>query len=282
MTATRVCFVGLPEAGKTTFLAAFWATCRHAGNHEPTFEIVRFPGPAARRYLQEIGDAWFEGRKVGRNTSGSWEPVELTLRTPSGQELDLVVPDLSGEAFRDVAAVRQIEQRVADLVAASTLLVFFVNAATASAHMSLADFAPGAEQAQRLVVEFDAKELETDILNAELLQLLPMLTECSESPPPVAVVVSAWDTVDSLGVTPAQWLETNQPMFSQVLDEYARSAVVTVIGISAQGGDYDRDHGVTAKPPHDRPLVVTATARSTDIGAPFTWFARLPGSTDGG
>jgi hypothetical protein len=46
-------------------------------------------------------------------------------------------------------------------------------------------------------------------------------------------------------------------------------------GISAQGGDYRTHPEVAQKAPTDRPLVVTTSSRSTDIGLPFAWFDDL-------
>lgn len=278
MTATAVCFVGLPGAGKTTFLAAFWAACR-AGEANAAYTITKFPHPAARKYLQKIAEAWFEARAVERNTSASWEPIELSLRSGSGSEFDLRVPDLSGEAFRDAAAERYVDQRVVDLVVDSDLILFFVNAATATVPLSLADIAPAAtdDAAPDVAVEFDPRALETDVLNAELLQMLPTLTETPERPPPLAVIVSAWDRVDVLGQSPEQWLDTNQPMFAQLLHEYRRRAPTSVVGISAQGGDYGTEPSVAQKKPSERPLVVTGTQRSHDIAMPLLWFAQLGG-----
>lgn len=282
MKGTPLCLVGLPGAGKTTFLAAFWAAVRDA-SEVGSCKITRWPKDA--KYLQKIANEWFEGKVVERNPSSSMEPIELDVRSTAGTEFSLRIPDLSGEAFRDAAADRQIDPHVAALVADSELLLFFVSAATATVPISLADLTIDYDEdatPDEDVVEFDAKELETDLLNGELLQLLPGLTSTPEKPPPMVVIVSAWDTVDALGLKPTEWLDKEQPMFAQLLAEYRRNAPVGVIGMSAQGADYDKDPTVNRKPPAERPLVVTDHTRSTDIAAPLAWFDDLLRDHHGG
>lgn len=274
MSETPVCLVGLPGAGKTTFLAAFWAATRDVPR-PGAYSIVGFP--ADPTYLQKIADSWFDAKPVERNTTASVEPIELDLRAEGRMNLQLRVPDLNGESFRDAAAHRQIDKHVAELVGGSELILFFVNAATARTHVSLADMPPDppSEKPPPPYEEFDPKKLESDILNAELLHLLPQLVPTPERPPPIVVVVSAWDTVDALQQPPRTWLSRQQPMFAQTLDEYARRAQVQVIGVSAQGADYESTPGVAQKPPDERPLVVDGSTRSADIGLPFAWFDDL-------
>jgi len=278
MSRASLSFVGLPGAGKTTYLAAFWGSCRAAT--APTYEVLGFPSPETREYLQTIADAWFGGRKVERTASATWAPISLTLRAQLGPTLELRVPDLSGEAFRDAAAARSVDERVADLVRGSDCVMFFINAATARTPVYLSDLGhDGADDAgnEAEAEDFDPTALESDVLNAELLQLMPLLTDAPERPPPVAVIISAWDQVDRLGQPPREWLRLNQPMFSQVLDEYGRAAPTEVFGVSAQGGDYVRNPEVVERPVTERPLVVTADARGRDIAAPLAWFERTTG-----
>jgi hypothetical protein len=267
------CFVGLPGAGKTTYLAALWAASRDPANG--SFRVQRFPDPSTRAYLQRIADQWFAGQVVERNASGSWEPVELSLESESSREVHLRIPDLSGEAFRDLAAERTLDDRILELVRVSDVVLFFVNAATASTPVYLTDLdgepparhAGGADDD-----DFRPELLESDVLNAELLSLLPALHPTPERPAPLAVVVSAWDCAEITGMSPRDWLRNNQPMFAQVLAEYERAAPVTVIGVSAQGGDYERSPEVREADPHLRPLVVTDAGRSSDISAPLLWY----------
>ncbi len=333
MSGTRIAMVGLPNAGKTTYVAAFWATAR-ATPRPDRHTIVSFPDDPT--YLQATADAWFAGRPVDRNRSESIQPIVLSLRRKGRADLKLAIPDLSGESFRDAAADRRILPEVAEVVTECSLVLFFVSAATATTPVSLVDLPPEVEEENEdgdgedpngdhqgvgdeedsdeqhqddtehsdqedddeqasdqedheaaddpahSSEEFDSKALETDILNAELLQLIAELRDDLDAYPPVLVVVSAWDTVSDLGVTPYEWLRTNQPMFAQVVAEHGRSAAVEVMGISAQGGDYSVDPDITTVRPEERPVVVTKEATHQDIGLPFVWFEDLAGSEPDG
>lgn len=276
MSETSVCLVGLPETGKTTFLAAFWGAAGDTSPRPGSYRIETLPDD--RSYLQSIVQKWMVGEPVERNATGSVSPTEFGLCADGRADLLLRVPDLSGESFRDAAADRVIDEDLANLVGGSDLILFFIRVGTASTYMSLADLAPGSEDDEGTdqYEEFDPKKLSSDILNAELLQLLPEMRHDSAAPTPVAVIVSAWDEVPvSRQDDPQKWLSKEQPMFAQVLAEYARSAPVHVFGVSAQGADYERDSEVVTRPPAERPLVVDSTMRSSDIGLPFAWFDDL-------
>jgi GTPase SAR1 family protein len=268
-----ICLVGLPGAGKTTFLAAFWASARDTSK-PAGYTIAAFP--ADPTYLQRIAEPWFLGRVVDHNSSASFEATELVVHAEGRTDLLLRIPDLSGETFRDAAADRELDVRIADVIRESRLILFFVNAATATTPVSLADLdADPGDAGEGAIREFEPKELETDVLNAELLHILQDLSPMPGHPPPVVVLVSAWDVVDEQGQTPAQWLDNNQPMFAQVVAEYGRLSAVTVMGISAQGADYAAHPEIVEKPPRQRPFVVTNDGRSTDVGQPLAWFNDL-------
>lgn len=280
MRPLRVCLVGLPAAGKTSYLAALWAYVS-AGPGDDTYQISGFPAQVA--YLKQLGDQWFAGQRVDRNTIGTIHHVEFALHARDRQDLAVNVPDLPGEAFKQAVTARRIDRDIVSFVLRCDLLLFFINAGDARTFNALADFPLGDESHLDEVVAFDPEHLDSDLLNAELLQQLQFLMQDTPAAPAIAVVVSAWDLCTQSRMTPRQWLDDAQPMFSQLFDEASRLTGTAIFGVSAQGDDYSKNPTINQIPPLERPLVVTEDgSRSSNITLPFVWFDELhrPGSDE--
>ena len=97
----------------------------------------------------------------------------------------------------------------------------------------------------------------------------------------IAVVVSAWDLVETLqdkgGVprlAPREWLRTELPLLDQFLSSNADAIVFRVFGVSAQGGDYGDTtvvDGLQGVNPAERVRVVDETAIGNDLTILLDW-----------
>jgi len=79
----------------------------------------------------------------------------------------------------------------------------------------------------------------TQVKLVELLQFVNYLRS-SDKPPSIAVVVSAWDLVRA-SILPSSWLENNLPLLFQFLTSNVEVAPFRVYGVSALGGDLQKD-----------------------------------------
>ncbi|MGH7436896.1 MAG: TRAFAC clade GTPase domain-containing protein, partial [Polyangiaceae bacterium] len=88
---------GLPESGKTTFLAALWhlVTARKVDT-KLSFDSLR---DGDQTHLNNIVRQWRDA-KVQARTSGQPTLVSMNLLDRSGTKLRLTFPDLSGESYR--------------------------------------------------------------------------------------------------------------------------------------------------------------------------------------
>src|SRR4051794_9240898 len=93
----RFLMMGLPESGKTTYLAAIYHTLNAAGDGELG---LREP-PEEREYLLGIERQWLALEPIGHSAHVGPKRVELPIRDPSGQALDLEIPDVNGEEYQD-------------------------------------------------------------------------------------------------------------------------------------------------------------------------------------
>ena len=73
----RVALVGMPDTGKTTFLAAFYNAVQELSRGDG-IRLRCIPEQAA--YLEKIRKAWLEGRKVGHTPRDRAELVRLDVQ----------------------------------------------------------------------------------------------------------------------------------------------------------------------------------------------------------
>src|SRR5687767_3583029 len=89
--------IGLPKAGKTTFLAALWYVVE-THRVQSALELVELP--KNRTHLNMIRERWVNCIEQEHTTTSSEREVTLKLRKcDNGDVIELVVPDLSGESF---------------------------------------------------------------------------------------------------------------------------------------------------------------------------------------
>jgi len=234
----RICLVGLPATGKTTYIAALWAYLT-SGLPDGRYRVTAFPDDPS--YLNEIATAWAAGRDMPRNSLGTTDRIEFTIETPDRAEITVVLPDLAGEVFLNAIIRPWIAEDVAEAVTSSDLLLLFVNGEKAKTYAALGDHEvpqgeggglpsiarPAAVTTQDTSAtdavtvqiglglapfsDFVVEDLDSDTLNTELLQRLLYLTQ-DNGPPPIAIVVSAWDVPDGNGDTPRFGYAANSPL----------------------------------------------------------------------
>ena len=276
--SVRICLLGLPKTGKTTFIAALWSFLS-SGPPADAYRIAEYPDDPT--YLNEIADAWARGDPMPRNSLGSEDRIEFTISRPAGAHLTLVLPDLPGETFLDAVVRPRIEETTAAAVVGVDLLLLFVNGESARTYSALGDMPTNSRDDMEVSPrEFAIEELDSDTLNTELVQRMDFLLQ-TRTRPALAVVVAAWDAVCDTARTPRKWLTREQPMLAQLLMEYGRSSTVEVIGVSAQGANYTDDPAIVEQLADIRPWGCDAGGERTDICGPLVWFNQTGGNAVG-
>jgi Double-GTPase 1 len=91
----------------------------------------------------------------------------------------------------------------------------------------------------------------------------------------LGIVVSAWEIIHNStpNVIPKAWLERNAPLLRQYLESNPESFYFCVFGVSAQGGDPEKeaDELQTIETPSERVLVVTNDYQGHDLTRLVTW-----------
>ncbi|MCE9635843.1 MAG: hypothetical protein K8T90_09075 [Planctomycetes bacterium] len=241
--STNLLFVGLPKSGKTTYLAALWHVLEDQSS--PT-RLRRRRNSGDRTYLNLIAEAWRACTPVPRTSLQTDETtVALHLEGDGFGEFTLTVPDLGGEAFEQQLEHRKMSAAHEALFREANGVLLFTHPDVAkgtqiseqhqiAASIGGATEAPsGADVHAAVPLPWKAEMLPTQ---AKLVELLQFLLEMVDQRRRVAVVVSAWDLVSSVGQTPREYVSGRMPLLRQFLVANDDVFDHAVFGVSAQGG----------------------------------------------
>lgn len=311
----RLCLLGIPKTGKTTYLAALWSYLR-SGLPEDQYRITELPADTA--YLDAIWSAWATGDPMPRSGPEVSDHIEFTIEVPDLPPLQVVLPDLPGEKFINAIRRPVIDDGPGKAILNADLLLLFVNCQSAWMFEPLGDHPtdpdaaaeppppanesnarPGdaayldfgdpphpdgevqateGEGTPPRFREFDIGSLDTDTLNYELLERLEDLL-ADAGFPPLLIVVSAWDIYANdpdPDLSPETWLRDHQPMLWQHVQELRRTMTIGVVGVSAQGADYQDQPEIVEQDPQIRAWGTDHNGKKTDIGGPLRWYHALP------
>jgi len=210
----------------------------------------------------------------------------LYLESDSLGEFELSVPDLSGEAFELQLTDRRMSIRHYTIVQQATGIILFLHP----------DVQKGTQLSQALQLEAAISGMDPhgrdDVVasttsvapcsieklptQVKLVELLQFVLENSPQKMRVAVVVSAWDLVEKLGLPPLEYVSREMPLFQQFLDSNQEEMEHAVFGISAQGGSIpDEKSSLLALDALGRIKVCRGNETNQDITSPIAWLLGL-------
>jgi hypothetical protein len=272
-------FVGLPQSGKTTYLAALWHVLDDQSS-STKLKLKQLSGD--RTYLNLIAEAWRRYRPVPRTTPQTADTtVALHLEGDGFGEFTLTVPDLGGEAFEQQIEHRKMSSAHAALFREADGVLLFVDpnvkkGTQISDLNQIAASIGGATEAANGTNDQAAAPVpwKVELLpdQAKLVELLQFLIEMADKRLRVAVVVSAWDLVADLGQTPREYASGRLPLLRQFLDANDDFVDHAVFGISAQGGALPAEKSkLQALDSLKRIRVCHESENDHDITKPLAW-----------
>lgn len=251
--ALNLIVMGLPASGKSTFLAALWHIVE-SQEVECRLSLESYVGDLG--YLNKIAEAWRNFEEVPRTSHVG--DIDVTLRlvdSKTGDASAIFFPDVAGETFDAQIENRRCRPDFVEGVACGGGVLFFISADVKGNFMSIAEFNAtmpvddGSEQtigADATVADdpnFEAElplpEWEPKLVppQVRIVQLLSdLLRPPFESRPRrLCVVISAWDLVAGMGLTPSEWLAKTMPLVNQFVRMNGDWFQHVVYGVSAQG-----------------------------------------------
>ncbi len=240
--------IGLPNTGKTSFLAALWFMVGQS-SARCGLSLERLDGDSA--YLNQIRDAWSNYKPVARNNPNSEKAVSMLLKSrETGHVARLSFPDLSGEAFRSQWTERQLATAYDTSLREAAGGVLFVHPDNISKPRSIAtvndvlDDMGADETKQKAKIKDTPWDKHASPTQVQLVDILQFMAEREyfEGPFRLAIVVSAWDRLVKNNHQPSNWIATELPLLKQFFETNDDLFEVAFFGISAQGARYALPH----------------------------------------
>jgi hypothetical protein len=271
--------IGLPESGKTTFLAALYHVVT-TDEVPGALELAELHGN--RDHVSRIHSAWLRCEEVGRTAASGEGVVSLRLRDRSATEeiVEVIFADMMGESFQAQWTEREWSSDYARMVgrAAGALLFVHPNTLVEPHRLDLQD---------ELLAELPSEPRDegeeptepwspdTAPTQVQLVELLQFIAHGRNSEPiQLAVVISAWDLLGRKATKPKEWVTRRLPLLDQYLRANPDLFELRIYGVSAQGGTLDgesRDTLLAQQRPSDRIIVVGEGATDHDLTAPVRW-----------
>jgi hypothetical protein len=236
MENTKKCLiVGLPNAGKSTYIGAFWAIEKDGGtDHKLTCKEY----PSDTTYLDALKKSWLEQTIVKRTVNIDPQDIRLKLHSvATGDELELHIPDFKGEVFQRVLS-NNVMEKVSEWCGNADCILYFIKYTKED---MLQDEIPEAPADQNAVEnDFVRKESATmqveDISEwVQNIMLLKYLHAQVGSEIPLSICFSAWDKVNTKHPIES-WIKSKHPLLYNFIQHHFSK--VKYYGISAQGLEY--------------------------------------------
>jgi hypothetical protein len=297
--------VGLARTGKSTYLGALWMIIQ-----DPRASFIREVDVRGdRSYLTQLGEQVSLLKEMTRTDVNSDEGLELIVELGEFGELNLQIPDLSGETLRLLVEDRAWHDLLRRAFTDSDALLLFVHPDrlripirtnfTADVLDELMTAAPEdeGEDSDRGVDSGASEPDETSededgdkapVFSPRLASTAAKLIDAIEnlldariegSILKVGIIISAWDVVekawptDGGKPTPRAWLEHRLPAVWQVLRANSNRVDIAVFGVSAIGGRLpdDREKLKEKGAVLDRAYAVDEEGRGVTLVAPLEW-----------
>lgn len=275
--------IGMPGAGKTTYLAALWHLITSA-ELDTALRFDRLEGDT--QYLNSIVESWQKCEKVQRTSSAEDHPIVIHLKEHvSSAPVTLNFTDLSGENFRQQFVSRTCMRAYRDEVNGNGELMLFINADRPHQGVTILDANGliGGESAFA-EVEWEPKFAPEQAQLVDLLQCLqqdPFVPKLRR----LAIIISAWDVVTHCQKAD-EWVCKEMPFLHQFLSNNKQSFQTCMYGVSAQGGalktdaeghimNTDERNELLSKIPSEKVRCVGPTFDSSDITLPLQWLSGL-------
>lgn len=218
--------VGLPSAGKSTYIAAFWAIEKE-GNTGHKVSCCKYPPDT--KYLDELKNKWLRQELVQRTTLGS--VVQLDLENETNKKMVLQIPDFKGESFMSILQ-NEIDETLHKWIKKADSILFFIPQISMP---SLKDeIILGDEESESKTNP--AFSLDSVSLLTQNIMLLKYISDMCGTLIPISICFSAWDEIGKEVKSVEEWVQTEYPFFYNfVTNHYDK---YRFFGVSAQGKKY--------------------------------------------
>jgi hypothetical protein len=275
----QLLIVGLPEAGKSSFIHAVDELLQDP----PTEDALRSYGYAKdRTYLERDKGNFRAGKKLVHTERNLQEaPPELWFQDPKTLRMGkLFIPDLRGETFQDQWRDRKWTRSFrGDLKKINGALIFVRADMPASNQELLGHMAAMRSPNSQTRPPFDPRKASPQVQLVDVLQFIATKGGIT-LPLKTTVLISAWDTVEKPSnlqpKIPDAFLAREWSLLDQYLHANPETFETRIFGVSALGGtEAELMDGLNRLPPQERVKLVEGTTASKDLTRPLRWLLEL-------
>lgn len=236
-----IMMVGRPDSGKSNYLARFWAAVDTREG-----DLYATSQPDNILYVETLLEHLNQGRFVPRSEHELEDASrDVTISVFSKRDPDLaaqiVIPDIHGEVWKKAVAHWELPQVWFERLQEADGALLFVRAHSLENHAPL-DLVSSREALKSLGNDERSKaEVPTQVAMAELLRFMEEnLRGTGSVRPRVAVVVTAWDMLDTeeRKAGPMAYLDGQFPLFGGRLKDNLDVELRT-FGVSIFGTDVE-------------------------------------------
>lgn len=277
MNKSKRCFImGLPNAGKTTYLAALW----YSLNSALTKNKIKLNSMGNDKYLSGLSKKWLNAEQLDRTKLG-YEKTDILIEIvdENNDIFNLRFPDLSGETFQNLYEKREINSELVEYIISADGILMFINVADireATFITDVSDNLPSSQNNNDINEENyrtrnPKQDDPTQVQVIELLQFVEIIrkNQCTN----LDIILSAWDLSRNLEVTltPEEYVKKYMNMLWQFIQSNSSIFKTYFWGVSAQGGKLDDEEELLSiTEPMDRILVVNNKSETChDITLPI-------------
>ena len=273
----KKCFImGLPEAGKTTYLAALWYVLNDT--KDSSLKIKQYTGDHS--YLVDISKKWANIEEIPR-TKPEFEKqsIELLLVNNQNENVALAFPDLSGESFQHQYEKREVKIEHAEFIKDSSGVLLFIHPDKIKEPWLISEVPARLREGKPEEDKRESKPrnpIEDDPTQVQLVELLQFLTYIRTNQTiQMCIIISAWDKVEAISpdIKPGILIKEKMPLLCQYVKSNPEIFNMTYFGISAQGDELKEcEKLLEYTNPSDRIKVIDKDGnKSKDIALPISW-----------
>lgn len=227
--------LGLPDAGKSTFLGALYYLLMNEEGGKCELRIKHVLGDAT--YIGKLSDTWAEYKELDRtNLSNKNLKTELELEDNNHNVYKLKFPDSSGEKFKNMLKDRVIYTEEVNEIKSANRFFLFINPQHIEEPHFISEVPEQIRKENDINVDMNKKDrTPTETKLVELIQFL--LYVKGDTNINLDVVISAWDLLNNSIKKPMEYVEKNLPLLNQYIRSNNDKIKIKCWGVSAQGGN---------------------------------------------
>ncbi len=281
---TSCILIGLPESGKSTFIAALWHVVE-SEELKGSYIISSLPQDA--EYLNTLRSDWLNCKDIERTKTERRYEITLDIKEEeTGTGAVLLFPDVSGEMYVTQFESRRISNEYRDLLEEINGIILFINPDKVIKPKLIADVLPvlsvdeNSEDEKTSDIPWDPSNVPTQVILTDLLQIAGIKGKYGHK---LAVIVSAWDVVIDLddeeykNLSPVDWIAKELPLLNQFIKSNYSKDDCAFFGVSAQGAPYNeiwKEKLLNMQTPSARIRVQVENDLTNDITLPLKWMMK--------